>query len=254
MLVNSNDTKTFTTGPKRFEIVARRMEEEFGEPVELSVKSVWPRETMPAVIEKWMDETQPDLVYLNVVALWFQYESVPLRARRIFGLGTKSVGDAIFSMANAQWWMRNAVFRGLRNGARWVVGGDHHFTREQVVERVGESVRIMARREDTVVVVKGARALAQHGTNFYRQRRADRDRDWVDAAVRRLCEQHHAVYTGLEVGTNVQRRGMKHRADDRLHLNAQGHLASADDHFPPIRDAWAAHLRATSGERQAGIV
>jgi hypothetical protein len=250
MLVNSNDTKTHDKGAKRFDIIGQRLEQEFGEPVEVITRSIWPRESMPQAIGKWMDEFEPDMVYLNVVAIWFQYESVPLRARRLFGLRTRTVGNAVFNMANAKWWMRNAAFRGVRNTARWVVGGDHHFTADEVIERVGESVRIISRHEDSVLLVKGARALSQHATNPYRARKAERDKWKVDAALREICAQYHATYSGLDRPSSVARRGMKHRAKDRLHLNEAGHAASANDHYGPIRDAWAAHLDAVSDSRR----
>jgi len=69
----------FDGGQKRHEIVQERLAQDFGEPVDIAVKSFWPNERMPALLDRWITETAKDLVYINVTAFPFSYESLPLR-------------------------------------------------------------------------------------------------------------------------------------------------------------------------------
>jgi hypothetical protein len=39
------------------------LEAEFGEPVEIITRQMWPNERMGGLVARWLDEIQPDAVY-----------------------------------------------------------------------------------------------------------------------------------------------------------------------------------------------
>ena len=56
-----------------------------GESVETVVRPISPTRELPDLLDKWLDEYQPDLVLLKVTWYWYSYESVPRRIERLFG-------------------------------------------------------------------------------------------------------------------------------------------------------------------------
>src|SRR5262245_22723614 len=127
MLGSSQDTgQWFEGGKKRHEIVQERLEQEFGEAVEFVIRPYWPTEQMPVLLERWVGEANPDMVYINVTAFPFAYESLPLRARRLLGRLGPGVGDAGLRFAGSKRWSHNAIFRTLRRCGQATIGGDTH--------------------------------------------------------------------------------------------------------------------------------
>lgn len=244
ILGNSEDTGSFVKDEaKRHHIIRDRLAEEFGEPVEVFVRNAWPNAGMVRYVTKAVEETAPDLVYLNMAAYPFAYESLPLRVKRLFGkVGGEKVGDAGMRLADSRRWSHNAVFRKLRAIGQATLGGDTHFTPEQVLERYQELVRVLIRSEGTVVAVKGPMAVTGGGTKRQLARKEAR-RQRVHRPMKAFCEQLHVYYVGLDeplYRTKPVRKGTT--VGDGLHSNAEGHKDAAPRHFEPIRDAWQAHI------------
>lgn len=242
-LGNSNDAvQWFDQGPKRHELLRDMLAAEFNEPVEVIARGIWPTSGMPAAVGRWLDEYHPDVVYLNVVSFWFQYESVPLRVKRILGRLGPAVGDAGFKLAESKRWSHNAVFRSVRRLAQATIGGDTHFTPDEVIERISETIRIVLRNEGVLLVVKGPRAITRHGVTRRQQRRNEARRLKIHHSLKRLCEQLHVFYDGSEAPlyeTAPRPRGT--RVGDGLHSNARGHANSAEETFELIRKALDLH-------------
>lgn len=241
-LGNSNDAgQWFEGGKKRHEIIAERLEQEFGEPVVITVKSLWPNENLPKRVAEWIDKAQPDLVYISMSGYWFLYRSVPLRVQRIMGTMGEGVGKAGFQVAESKRWSHNAAFRALRSALQGTIGGDTHFTPEQVIERMSEVIRTAVRYEGAVVVVKGP-----HGKKLYaKNRRAlaqdERKRRKVHTAMKTLCAQLHVPYEGAE--TPVVRdpsyvQGLT--VGDGLHSTAERHVLEAGPLYATLRSALVA--------------
>ena len=67
-LTNSNDVLSTTNRP---EALRQGLEQFLGEPVEIVVKTIWPTETLPETVEKWVAREQPDLVWVGLVNYWY---------------------------------------------------------------------------------------------------------------------------------------------------------------------------------------
>lgn len=240
ILGNSQDTGAFVEeGAKRHYIIRDRLAEEFGEPVEIAVRNAWPNSRMTDYVAKAVEDVDPDLVYVNMTAYPFSYESLPLRIKRVFGrVGGEKVGDAGMRMADSRRWSHNAVFRRLRRIGQATIGGDTHFTPEEVLGRYQELVRILVRREGLVVAVKGPASVSGTGTKRELKRKEAR-RQRVHQPMKAFCKQLHVSYFGTDEPLYKSRPIRKGTTvGDGLHSNAEGHRDSADNHYPWIRDAW----------------
>jgi hypothetical protein len=135
---------------RRTSRAARALEEAFGEPVETVVRTIWPTEKLPGTIDKWMRESGPDIVYLNVVAFWFNFQSVPLKVERMLGPLGRPVKDAGIKASQVPWLGHTALFHWLREICQRVIGGATFFEPDEVTEVISDCVRTIVRHEQAV--------------------------------------------------------------------------------------------------------
>lgn len=255
---NSNDTGTwFEGGRKRHDIVREKLVAEFGEPIEIIVKALWPNERAVGRLSEWLEEYQPDLVHLAINPFWYSYESVPLRMQRILG---KKAGTAVsntgFSLARKRSIAHNAVFRTLRGWSQRTVGGDTYFTTTQVVECMSECIRLCVRNEGTIVIVKGSNGRSKPNASASQIERKERRRTEVYNGIKPLCDQLHVTYSGNAVAAwksdpNAPKAG-QNKVGDGLHSNAKGHERMADRLYETISAAIRAHQPAEREPVTAG--
>lgn len=240
LLGSSNDEgQWFAGGKKRHELAAERLEADLGEPVEFIVKSIWPNENIASVVEGWMRKYRPDVVYLNTGSYWYLYRSVPLRMQRVLGKFGVVVGNAGFRFADSKRWAHNALFRTIRRVLQDTIGGDTHFTADEVVERMTECLRVCVRPEGVAVVMKGP-----HGRDRYtrwkgRFARDEATRLRVHRELEAACRQLHVTYDGVGEG------GVRHQpaygrgttVGDGLHGNALRHEFEGDVLYRGLRQA-----------------
>lgn len=249
VLGNSNDTGSFVPEEaKRHTKLRDMLAAEFGEPVEVAVRNVWPNERMVDYVARAVEDLEPDLVYVNVTSYPFTYESTPLRVKRIFGkVGGERLGDAGLRMADSRKWSHNAVFRGVRRFAQATIGGDTHFTPEEVAARYEMLIRALLQREGVLVVVKGPLGKSKGDTARQRARKEAR-RQVLHSRMKALCQQVHVQYVGSDAPLYLTRkRPGGTRVGDGLHSNSAGHQISAGEYFEHVRDAWQAHLAEQEG-------
>lgn len=238
-LGSSNDTGNWVAPTQKKHVMAgNRLETDLGEPVEWVVKGIWPTEDLPQHLAGWVEDSQPDVIYINTGSYWFLYRSVPLRVKRLLGrLGGETAGNAGFRVARSERWAHNAVFRGIRKALQETIGGDTHFTTQQVVNRVTECIRVAARAEGAVVVVKGPHGKVRHSVRERRFRKDEAERLKLHYALEQLCAQLHVTYDGVgEGGVRDQpayQRGTT--TGDGLHANDIRHAHEADGLYRGIR-------------------
>ena len=221
-LGNSSDQRgRIADAHMRSNLLAKGFEQATGEPVEVVVKSIWPNEQLLPLVERWMDEEQPDIVMLRTVSFWFNYESVPLRLERLLGPLGKPVKDAGLGMAKSSWLGERAFFHWLRRWSQRTIGGDTYFTPDEVIERQSAVIRAIVRREGVALVAYLPKARADYYPSARIKRRAEARRRKVHDALARLCDELHVPYHGsshalylTETPTTV---------GDRLHGDAAEH-------------------------------
>ena len=246
ILGNSNDTGAWVKQEeKRHIAIGEQLAAEFGGPVEVIAKNAWPNERMLSFVTRWLEETQPDLVFLNVTAYPFCYESTPLKVRRILKrVGGEAAGDAGMRIAQSKRWAHNALFRTVRKLAQATIGGDTHFTPSEIIARQAEVIRLTLRREGTVIAVKGPLGRSRPGLTRRERSRHERKRQQVHTALSELCAHLHVPYYGAdEPFWKTRPVGRDKKVGDGLHSNAAGHQMLSEDHHAFIRDAWAKHMQ-----------
>ena len=230
LLGNSNDSgQWFEGGRKRHEIVQDRMSEIYGEPVEVISRNVWPREGIADTVEGWIARYDPDVVYLTMLAYWFQYKSVPLRVKRLFGRFGERAGEAGFRLAESPRWAYNRVFRAVRGVLQASIGGDAPFTEDEVVTRVSEVIARGIRHEGVVFAIQGADGRTAYSKSKRGRRKDEAKRLRVHRAMQEFCEAHHVTYENSEIPAWASDPELaKNRVGDGLHANAQWHAHSAE--------------------------
>lgn len=238
LIGNSNDSaRRFDEGKRRDEVALELLTAELGEAPEFVVKGWWPNERAPEVVGRWIDETDPDLIYLHVGTYPFQYRSVPHRFRRLFRrVGGEAVAGVAESAAKKPNISHNWAFRAGRRMLQRTIGGDTNFTREHVWRITEACIRTAIRKEGAIVVVKGP-----HGRNNYsfskRQFRNDeRERVRLHGDLAELCRQLHVTYDGIGEGGVFNDFGYQSGTTigDGIHGNAVRHQVEGEVTFRAI--------------------
>lgn len=255
-LGNSNDAGTwFEGGKKRHEIVAERLEAEFGEPFDVTVKTLWPSAELPTIVAGWVEKYRPDLIYIDTASFWFLYRSVPLRVQRLLGKAGPKVGEAGFKVANSKRWSHNALFRKTRGFLQATIGGDTHFTADEVQERISECIRIAVRAENAAVAVKGPHGKLNHARTKRGFLKDEKKRIRVHRAWEALCEQLHVTYEGKLNPALYETDYRKHTVGDGLHSDATRHALDSESLYQTLRAALisAGHEPVRPGQEAARV-
>jgi hypothetical protein len=238
-LATSDDTlPTVQESERGYRIVEQAIAAETGQTVETTCREAWPDANLPAVIDRWIDSLQPDIVFFRVSSYWFTYQSVPLKLQRSrLGWPARMAANAGFASAARPWPGNTAAFNTGRNALRRVVGSAVHFTPEQVIEAVTACIRRVLQHENVVLVVRGPLIAETAGCSRAIRDRAEEDRRRVDRAIARLCAEVHVHYTGCREAPPLPSVA-RFRGPDRLHLNAAGHRRVGIEEAQAHLTAW----------------
>lgn len=224
-LTNSNDfTKDIPDERRSYRVVEQALAEASGEPVETVRKVIWPSGDLPAIVERWIEEYHPDIVFLMVNPYWFNYESVPLKLQRKFGPIGRLFGDMGLRAADTSWLAHNAAFRRLRYWAQTTIGGETPFTTAHVLENMEAVIRRILRHEDVHLVVRTSQGGKERPDlpPKVRMRHYAR-RIEVAEGMGRICD---SLNVTRMAGNTFRKFDRELRSGDGLHRNADGHAAS----------------------------
>lgn len=224
-------------------LVAPRLTEALGEPVEVFAREIWPDAGLPGTVERWIEREDPDVVVFQVNSFWFLYESVPLRIGRWLGPLGKPFVNASLRAADTPWLTHNAVVRKSRAWAQRHIGGDTHFTTEEVIRVSKETLRMIAKGEARTVAVRAPSRGRSYDygpkSNLRRQARLAEVRDALSALSKDL---HFEFQSGRSPDEPEVKRSV---LGDGVHSDAAGQLVQADKWFgrllPLCRAAAAEH-------------
>jgi hypothetical protein len=235
---------------RRASRVAEALELAFGEPVEMLVRPIWPTAALPKTIAKWIDESEPDIIYLNVVAFWFNYRSVPLKFERMFGKAGEPFKRAGIKASQVSWLGHTAAFHWFRERTLRLIGGATFFEPDHVAAVMEASIRTIVRKESAVLVVKGPRSRSDYSASARSPAWAEERRSHVHRALSRLCEELHVDYVGVERPRYLTDPETD-LLGDRLHTGSDGHARSADEISGMLKAAWERqHVRVETERRR----
>ncbi|MEX0782093.1 MAG: hypothetical protein WD557_05540 [Dehalococcoidia bacterium] len=215
-----------------------------GEPVETTVRNIWPTEALPGLVDRWLVAGEPDLVFMKINWYWYAYESVPLRIRRKLGLFGRPLASAGENAAKIGWLSRTWAFQRSRRLVHRLMGGDSFFSEADVVERTKLVIRRIVTNEDRVVVVRATGAGRDDtGTlaDYFERYQARTNR--VEREIAAFC---------AELGVHFSSPDLHAREDqdlgggDGLHKGARGYRVVGEDEGAAMVAAWRASHAGTS--------
>lgn len=215
--------------------------------METVLRSIWPSEKLPGLIDGWIDELRPDLVYFRVNPFWYSYESVPLRLNRKLGRVGGAVSRAGIRAGTYPGLAASPVFRFGRDVALRAIGGDPWFTPDQVLATTEECMGHILRHEGVGLLVAGmlGRRLVLHDGAAGERRRQEK-RLYIHARLQELCAARHIGYLGWVEAEAPDVTGPDFAAD-QLHRNTLGQELVGGREAEAMIEVW----RATAGAGSA---
>lgn len=210
-------------------LVAPKLTEAMGEPVEVFARQIWPDADLPETIARWIEREDPDVVMYQVNSFWFLYESVPLRIGRWLGPLGKPFVNASLRAADTPWLTHNVVVRKSRAWAQRHIGGDTHFTTDEVIRVSKASVRAIAKGEGRTIVVRvpsrGSSYSYGPKSELRRQARLAQVRDELGAFSKEI---HVEFQSGKGADEPTAKRTV---LGDGIHSDAGGQVVQAEKWF-----------------------
>lgn len=232
-LTLSDDLVPLPEGTRRsWQVAEDMLAREIVQPVETTLRVIWPESSLPDLVERWLQRYEPDIVSLKVSPYWFTYESVPLRIQRHVPVIGPRLAHAGLRAADTSWLAQNPVFRTARRTTRRVIGGETHFTPDQVLAVMEDCIRRILRREGVILLVRGPLEPTDDEGGANARLRTERKRDAVHLALKRLCADLHIHYSGADSVRAVP------RGPDQLHLSPEGHAEKGREEGTALIDAW----------------
>jgi hypothetical protein len=237
-LTNSDDTNPSIPAQDRSPaITGHRFSELTGEPCETIARVIWPRSSLPGLIDRWVQEYRPDLVFLVVTSFWFTYESLPLKVERSLGPLGRPVARAGIKAGGYRPLATSRAFHAGRRFALRTIGGATHFSPPQVVSCMEACIRTVLAHEDVVLVVRGPQTAFSSDAGPRVAARA-KQRWWqVERDLQQLCHQLHVEY--ISFGTPAIADGSSSGYQrDFVHLDSAGHRRRAEIEAAAMATAW----------------
>ncbi len=218
-------------------ISGRALEAEVGEPVEVISKMVWPNDRLPALIDGWIDEFEPSLVFLWINPFWFTYESGARFFERRLGRFARRFIGLEKQVARRPAINQNPAYKGLRRLAVTTIGGNVFVEPQDLLPMVETWVRRVLRREEITLVVRGALMPMHMGATRPGRSRSIRRYLEMEAAGAALCQRLHVDYIpSPPPGEWIEQPDLF--LGDRFHCNAEGHAKMGEIEAEGMVAAW----------------
>ena len=223
-LGNSNEFSTGVPEEDRMAAVAERiLAEGSGLEVETVRKKIWPTEQLPGLVDDWMDEHQPDIVYLKVNVFWWAHESVPLRIERKLPVVGKYIARAGWKAQGTPVVATSTPGRSLRQLVERRIGGDTSFTSGQVLACMETVIRRILVHEHVGLLVSGPRGQRPRPELTAAQlERRNRRTSEVHRPLKALCDDLHVAYIGRDGPRPADELERPPRGPDGFHAGVEG--------------------------------
>jgi hypothetical protein len=220
-LTNSDDFNADIPPELRAAAIGDRMlKEATGQEVETVSRHIWPTSALPALIARWVDQHEPDLVLIRVASYWFTYESVPLKIERALGPWSRRLTKVGNRAAESRVIGHSRAFKLLQKAALRTIGGATLLTADETVAATESYLRPVLAREGVGVVVRGPRTPFGMLRSQAGMRKSEQRRQYVNRKLADLCEKYHVTFTAFETMDEVTNPAL--RMADFVHTNEGG--------------------------------
>ncbi len=223
---------------RAYRVAERIIAERTGEQVETVLKTIWPTEALPDVIQRWQKEYRPDVVLFLVSPFWMTFESVPLALERRFGRVGGWVGRTTTRVGEHPRLSGSLPVRLARKLSLMLLRGAYYFEPDQVESVVESCLHRLLESESLDVVVRGPlNALGLHGsTRSLRAAEARRRR--TDALLARTCARLHVKYVSRSAPGRPDRARFQ---SDLVHTGVEAHRERGELEGGAIATLWLTH-------------
>ncbi len=223
-LGNSNEFSDGVPEEDRMAAVAERiLADGTGLEVQTIRKKIWPTEKLPGLVDEWMDEYQPDIVYLKANVFWWTHESVPLRIERRVPVVGKYIARAGWKAQDKPAVATSTAGRSLRQFLERRIGGDTSFTSAQVVACVEQVIRRVVAHEHVGLLVNGPAGQRPRPELTPAQvERRNRRTSEVHRPLKALCDDLHVPYIGRDGPRPPDELERPPRGPDGFHSGVEG--------------------------------
>ncbi|MCC6381983.1 MAG: hypothetical protein IT304_05705 [Dehalococcoidia bacterium] len=250
-LTNSDDFNPAVPPDNRAPAVAAAaFERVTGQPLETVGRIIWPSAELPDIVEAWLVKYRPEIILFRTSSYWCTYESVPIRLRRRYGRAGAMAVRAAERAGESPRLPSTLPFRMGRTLATRVIGGDPHFTPEQVVEVTGAVLRRTLADETITTLVRGPVTAYNAGGGARGAARAARRIQALDSGLEELCGRLHVPYAS-QVGEGGVPGNRTYFGADRIHRSVQGHFETGTAEGMAMARMW---LAAHTGDGLAAAV
>ena len=234
-LTNSSDVHPGVAPEERSPAVAERIvSEATGEPVETVVKGLWPTPGFPAVLERWINEYEPDVVFIRLSSFWVAYESVPLRIRRRL---PQRIGEPVATagvrLGDRPWLIERRAYKLARTAVVRTIGGDTHFTPQEVGQTFDGMFRRILEDESILPVVRGTNLLLNSAGTKSGLERSKRRVSALNHEVEAACTRNRVQFFAEPPAAKLSDSRLK----DDLHDSAEAHRLLGEDDAAAILEA-----------------
>lgn len=239
---SNDDARALSEEQRGWKIAERCLAGSTGEPVETFLKRAWPSAQFPSLLERWMDEYEPDMVVLQVNNFWYGHESIPLWFERRLGRAGKSLSNLGLKVGNSAWFADNRWAQMFNRRLLSILPKATHFTVAEVAVCMEGAMRKVLAREGVVLLVRGNEdwAAMPMATRRFNRRNAARNAA-MSSAMRSVCERLRVPYfqrPTLQAGEVQTVNGAG------WHNNAEGERLTGEFDGPAMVTAWqAAHAQ-----------
>ena len=245
-LTNSSDLHPGVPEELRAPAVAARLiSERTGEHVQTVQKAAWPSPGLATAVDRWLEEHNPDVVFVRLSSFWVAYESTPLRVSRRLGRAGSPIANAGLRIGEHPWLVERGAFKLVRRGVVRTVGGDTYFSPAEAAEGLRAMLAKVAARESVVPVIRGTGLILNSaGSKAGLRRSIDRVRE-LNERVADVCAAYRVTFFPERLDSNTS----KTRLGDELHDGPEAHGRLGHDDALAILEALAAAGLASAATR-----
>jgi hypothetical protein len=220
-------------------IAGQMLSDAAGEPVETIVRSCWPTETFPPLLERWLNELDPDIVLIQVNNFWYAHDSIPLWFERKFGRAGKKLTDVGLKAGKQKWFAESRPYIAAHRTFLRVMPAATHFTIEQVASCMEEAIRRVIAHEGPVLLVRGNDDWAKHPLTGRRHNNLNRSRNReMTRRMAEICERYRVPYYQRPTIGEAELREMLGSA--QFHASPEGERVSGELDGAAMIKAWRA--------------
>ncbi len=235
---SNDDTPELPEEQRGWKIAERMLAESAGEPVDTVLKRAWPNEAFPAMVGRWMDEYEPDLVVLRINWFWYGYESIPLWFERRMGRFGRWLARIGIRVGESPGFADNRYAQFVRRSLTKVLPSTAYFTPAELAATLEAVLRRVVRNENVVVLVRGTDGWDWAPMYSDKQMRRQHLRGLeVRRRMEAICDELHVrfIYTDRARSRDELETGLN---SARWHNNADGERRAGEIDGQAMVTAW----------------